>query len=39
VPAGPAGAAPNLMLIAPIMVIQHLSVNGVITSLLMTPKY
>lgn len=39
VPAGPAGAAPNLMLIAPVMVIQHQSVNGVITSLEVAPIY
>lgn len=39
VPAGPAGAAPSLMLIAPIIVIQQRSVKGVITSLLITPKY
>jgi hypothetical protein len=39
VPAGPAGAAPSLMLIAPIMVIQHLSVSGVMTNRLMTPRY
>ena len=39
VPAGPAGAAPNLMLIAPIMVIQQRSVKGVMTNLLITPKY
>ena len=39
VPAGPAGAAPNLILMAPIIVIQHLSVRGVITNLLIIPKY
>ena len=39
VPAGPAGEAPSLMLIAPVIVIQHLSVRGVITRRLMTPKY
>lgn len=39
VPAGPAGAAPNLILMAPIMVIQQRSVSGVMTNLLITPKY
>ena len=39
VPAGPAGAAPNLILMAPMMVIQHRSVSGVMTSLLITPRY
>jgi hypothetical protein len=39
VPAGPAGAAPNLMPSAPVIVIQHLSVKGVITSLGDAPRY
>jgi len=39
VPAGPAGAAPNYILSAPVIVIQHLSVNGVITNLLVAPIY
>jgi len=39
VPAGPAGAAPSLMLIAPVIVIQHQSVRGVITSLDVAPMY
>jgi hypothetical protein len=39
VPAGPAGFAPNLMLIAPVIVIHHLSVSGVITNLEVAPIY
>jgi hypothetical protein len=39
VPAGPAGFAPNFIWSAPVMVIQHLSVKGVITSLLVAPRY
>ena len=39
VPAGPAGAAPNWLVRADVIVIQHLSVNGVITNLLVGPKY
>lgn len=39
VPAGPAGLAPNLICSAPVIVIQHLSVKGVITNLLVAPKY
>lgn len=39
VPAGPAGFAPNLICNAPVMVIQHLSVSGVITNLVVAPKY
>jgi hypothetical protein len=39
VPAGPAGEDPNLIPNAPVIVIQHLSVSGVITSLLVAPKY
>jgi hypothetical protein len=39
VPAGPAGAAPNLIANAPVIVIQHLSVNGVITKRVVAPKY
>jgi hypothetical protein len=39
VPAGPAGAAPSLICNAPVIVIQHLSVKGVITSLLVAPMY
>jgi hypothetical protein len=39
VPAGPAGAAPNLSAIAPVIVLQHLSVSGVITSRPSDPRY
>lgn len=39
VPAGPAGLAPSFMCNAPVIVIQHRSVRGVITSLLVAPKY
>lgn len=39
VPAGPAGLAPRLMCKAFDMVIQHLSVKGVITSLEVEPMY
>ena len=39
VPAGPYGAAPNLIPNAPVIVIQHLSVSGVITNLVVEPKY
>lgn len=39
VPAGPAGDAPNLIFNAPVIVIQHLSVKGVMTSLVVAPKY
>ena len=39
VPEGPAGAAPSLMCRAPVIVIQHRSVRGVITSLLVAPMY
>lgn len=39
VPAGPAGFAPNLLAIADVIVIQHLSVRGVITNLEVAPKY
>ena len=39
VPAGPAGAAPNLIFIAPVIVIQHLSVKGVITNQEVAPIY
>ena len=39
VPAGPAGEAPSLMLRAPVMVIQHLSVSGVMTSRVVAPMY
>jgi len=39
VPAGPAGAAPNLIYKAPVIVIQHLSVRGVMTNLVVAPKY
>jgi hypothetical protein len=39
VPAGPAGAAPNYMFKAPVIVIQHLSVKGVITKRLVAPRY
>lgn len=39
VPAGPAGAAPNWLAMAEVIVIQHLSVKGVITSLVVAPKY
>jgi hypothetical protein len=39
VPAGPAGFAPSFMCRAPVMVIQHLSVNGVMTNLVVAPKY
>lgn len=39
VPAGPAGLAPRWWAIALVMVIQHLSVKGVIMSLDVAPKY
>ena len=39
VPAGPAGEAPSLLERADVIVIQHLSVKGVITSLEVAPKY
>ena len=39
VPAGPAGLAPSLLAIADVIVIQHLSVRGVITNLDVAPKY
>lgn len=39
VPAGPVGAAPNTNLSAYVIVIQHLSVNGVTTSLDVAPRY
>lgn len=39
VPAGPAGAQPNFMFTAPVIVIQQRSVKGVITNLLVAPKY
>lgn len=39
VPAGPAGLAPSFICKAPVMVIQHLSVKGVITSLVVAPRY
>ena len=39
VPAGPAGAPPRLSLSALMRVMQHLSVRGVITSLLELPRY
>lgn len=39
VPAGPAGDAPSLFERAEVMVIQHLSVRGVITSLEVAPRY
>jgi len=39
VPAGPAGAAPSRILRAEVMVIQHLSVNVVITNLEVAPWY
>lgn len=39
VPAGPAGLAPNLLATAEVMVIQHLSVRGVITNLEVAPRY
>jgi len=39
VPAGPAGAAPSLSAIAPVMVDQHLSVIAVMTSRPNEPKY
>ena len=39
VPAGPAGLAPSLLAIAEVIVIQHLSVKGVITNLEVAPKY
>lgn len=39
VPAGPAGAAPNFIPKAPVIVIQHLSVKGVITNLEEAPRY
>lgn len=39
VPAGPAGLAPNLIWSAPVIVIQQRSVKGVITSLVVAPKY
>ena len=39
VPAGPEGDALNLIFIAPVMVSQHLSVNGVIKSREVAPMY
>ncbi len=39
VPAGPAGLAPKWWAIALVIVIQHLSVNGVIISLDVAPRY
>lgn len=39
VPAGPAGDAPSLFASALVIVIQHLSVRGVITNLDVAPKY
>ena len=39
VPAGPEGAAPSLIERAVVIVIQHLSVKGVTTSLLKAPRY
>lgn len=39
VPAGPAGLAPSLFSKAELIVIQHLSVKGVMTSLLVAPRY
>ena len=39
VPDGPYNAAPYLKCIAPVRVIQHLSVKGVITILVVEPKY
>jgi len=39
VPAGPAGALPNPTCSPLVMVIQHLSVKGVMTNLVVAPKY
>jgi len=39
VPAGPDGAPPNFRCKAPVMVSQHLSVKGVITILVVAPRY
>jgi len=39
VPAGPAGDAPSLFAMADVIVIQHLSVRGVMTNLEVAPKY
>ena len=39
VPAGPAGAAPSWLVKAFVMVIQHLSVKGVMTNLVVGPRY
>ena len=39
VPAGPAGAQPSFIPNAPVIVIQHRSVRGVMTSLEVAPKY
>jgi hypothetical protein len=39
VPAGPAGALPKPTCSPLVMVIQHLSVNGVMTSLVVAPRY
>ena len=39
VPAGPAGEAPSLMFKALVIVIQHLSVSGVMTNLEVAPMY
>ena len=39
VPAGPEGLAPSLICKAPVIVIQHLSVKGVMTSLEVAPIY
>lgn len=39
VPAGPAGLAPSLIWRAPVIVIQQRSVKGVITNLVVAPRY
>lgn len=39
VPAGPAGLAPNLLATALVIVIQHLSVRGVMTRREVAPRY
>jgi hypothetical protein len=39
VPAGPAGAAPSLCDSAPVIVLQHLSVRGVMTKRENAPSY
>jgi len=39
VPAGPAGFAPSFICSAPVIVIQHRSVKGVMTNRVVAPRY